>query len=135
MISKKHGCIHIVKIIDWLIIDCQNFIASFQTNLMYNCIHHPYTMCQIFVGQFCFPPNKKCHGINHKCKQNVYGNSSDHDDQSLPSWFAPELPRLSWLFHLLFVHALINHTRDLHVSTQWQPSDAIHRIAYFLFDQ
>jgi hypothetical protein len=51
----------------------------------------------------------------------------------LPGRFAPELKRLCRQFELVLVHALVDHARDLHISAERYPAEAIFRFTDLLF--
>ena len=65
----------------------------------------------------------------------VHDDTTQHDDQPLPGGLAAEFPRLSRTFHLVFVHALLDHPRDLDVATERKPSHSKFSVAAFYFKQ
>ncbi len=53
----------------------------------------------------------------------------------LPCWFRTKLPWLCGSIHLFLVHALIDHTGDLHITTKGEPTHTVFGIALLVFDQ
>ena len=70
-------------------------------------------------------PTKQNHRINEQGQQEVHQHAANHNQQALPGRMRAELPRLGRLLHLLQVHRLVNHARNLHITAQWQPAQAI----------
>lgn len=58
-------------------------------------------------------------------EQDIHQHAADHDQQSLPGRFRPELVRLDGLFHLVGVHRLVDHPGDFHVAAERNPADTV----------
>ena len=68
---------------------------------------------------------KKNHGVDKQSQKEIDHYTSNHDKQTLPRRFGTELPRLHRFFHLLGVHALVYHTRNLHIASERKPTDTV----------
>ena len=69
------------------------------------------------------------HGVDEQGQEKVDKHTANHDQQSLPSGFRTEFPRLFWLFHLFGIEALVDHAGYLTVATEGQPTYTVLRVA------
>ena len=74
-------------------------------------------------------PCEKTHCIEEQCKQEVDQYATNHNQQTLPCRLRTELPRLSWLLHLIGIERFVDHTRYLAVAAQRQPAYTICSVA------
>ena len=74
------------------------------------------------------------HGIDEECQYEVNQYATYHDEQALPGRFAAKLVWLFRLFHLFGIETLINHTRNLAISSERQPSQTISSIRILRFE-
>ena len=91
------------------------------------------TGLEIVNTHIILPPGIEHHDIDEDAEDKVHGYTAQHDDKPLPSRLGAELPGLWRFFKLFLVHALIDHSGYFHITAQGDPTDAIYRIAYFLF--
>ena len=68
-------------------------------------------------GYVGFAPSEEYGSIEEERYDEVDQHAAQHDQQALPSGFGAKLPRLHGLFHLLRVHRLVNHARNLHIAS------------------
>src|SRR5690606_38166030 len=61
--------------------------------------------------------------------------SSLHDALPISGGLAAKLPILWRLLHLFLVHALIDHSGNLHVATKWKPTHSVCSVANFFLEQ
>ena len=88
-----------------------------------------HTQRHILHGDVGVAPPEQDLSVDEQGEQEVDQHTANHDEQALPGRLGAELIVLYGLLHLLRVEALVNHTGYLAVATQWQPSDAVFRIA------
>lgn len=81
------------------------------------------------------PPREEDGGINHTAHNNVYYDTSHHNDQSLPCWFGTKLPALCGFVELVFVHAFVHHSRDFDITSKGQPANTVGGFSYFFLHQ
>ena len=81
-----------------------------------------------------FAPNEHDHRVDEEGKKEVHGDATNHHQQALPRGFGAKLPRLGRLGHLFGVETLVNHARNLAVTTQRKPAHAILGIAVLGFE-
>ena len=74
------------------------------------------------------------HGVDEQGKEEVDEHTTDHDQQPLPGGLCAELPRLFWLFHLFRIETLVDHTGNLTVTTERQPTHTVLRVAVLRFE-
>ena len=84
-----------------------------------------HSLGHVLGSHIVITPMEKNHGIDEERQQKVDQHTTYHDQHSLPGRFASELVWLHRLLELLGIETLIYHTRNLAVSTQWQPSQTI----------
>ena len=68
------------------------------------------------------------HRIDEQRQEEIHQHTADHDQQTLPGRFGTELPRLFGLFHLFGIEALVDHTGNLTIAAEGQPTHAILRV-------
>ena len=88
-----------------------------------------HTHRHVVHGDITVAPVEQHHGVDEQGQQEIHQHTTDHDQQSLPCGLCAELPWLLGLFHLLGVETLIDHSGNLTVTTQRQPSHTILRVA------
>ena len=74
---------------------------------------------------------EKDHRVDKQSQQEIDEHTTNHDQQSLPSGFRTEFPRLFGLLHLLGIETLVDHTCNLTIAAQRQPAYTILGIAVF----
>ena len=84
-----------------------------------------HTQGHVLGGDVGVAPVEQNHRVDKEGQQEVDQHTANHHQQALPGRFAAELPRLCGLFHLFGIKTLINHTGNLTVTTQWQPTHTI----------
>ena len=87
-----------------------------------------HTHRHVADGDIAVAPIEQHHRIDKQCQQEIHQHTTDHNQQSLPCRFCTELPGLLRLFHLFRVETLVDHSGNLTIATQWQPSDTILRV-------
>ena len=90
---------------------------------------------RVFVGQFGFTPNKQDAAVDDEAQDQIHDDAPEHDDQALPRGLGSKLPRLGGLGHLFRIHALVNHSGNLHVAAQGKPADAPFRVSDLFLEQ
>jgi len=81
----------------------------------------------VFHGHVALAPVVHDHRIDEQGEHKVDRHAGHHDDESLPRALGAKLPRLRVALHLLGIHALVNHSRNLTIASQGQPAHAILR--------
>ncbi len=90
---------------------------------------------QFVIDEILFSVDPKHHPENQKPEQEIDGDTTQHDNQSLPCRLGTEFPGLRGLFHLFEVHAFIHHPGDLDITSQWQPSYSVFGFTDLLFEK
>jgi len=70
--------------------------------------------------------------VDEKGEDNIHCNACNKHQKTLPSGFCAILPRLWCRCQLLLIHALIDHSCNLAVTAERQPTETILRIAPLL---
>ena len=86
-----------------------------------------HTHCHILNGIVFVAPCIEHGRIDDEGEDEVDHNAASHDEESLICLLATELPRLCRSSELLGCLCLVNHTVDLTVTANRQPSDTILR--------
>ena len=84
-----------------------------------------HTLGHVLGSNIIITPVEEDHRIDEERQHEVDQHTSHHDEQTLPSWLTAELVWLFWLFHLLGIETLVDHTRNLAISSEWQPSQTV----------
>src|SRR5699024_5726706 len=132
-IAHHHKSTGIQHIVERLPIDVDNNISIFESQILH-CLGDGKTIGHAFGGDIVFSPHIEDHHKNKKTDNQVDGHPAKHDDESLPGGFTVKFPAIRRFFHLLFVHAFIDHPGNFDVSAEGQPANAVDGIAYFLFE-
>ena len=88
-----------------------------------------HTLAHVGHTHVALAPMEHDHGVDEQCQHKVDRHTSYHDDEPLPRRLGAELPRLRVTLHLLGIHALVDHTGDLAIATERQPTHAVLRLA------
>ena len=87
-----------------------------------------HTGLHIFQRQESIAPSEQHHRINKQRQQEVEQHTGNHDHQTLSGRLGTELIRLRRLCHRLLVHAFVDHTGYLAITSQGKPADTVFRI-------
>ena len=131
-IVQNESLVDVLKTLRLFTVKGQNLIAIAKSVVIHEGIAM-HAISGIFRWNNFFTPGKKNDAVNDDTHNHIDQHASNHDDQTLPGRFSAKLPGLSGLRHLLFVHALIHHPRDFHITSQRQPANPVFRFPDFLF--
>ena len=93
-----------------------------------------HTITHIAGSHIIVAPMEQNHGIDEESQHEVNQHATYHDEQALPCRFAAKLVWLFRLFHLFGIKTFIYHTRNLAISSEWQPSQTIGSIRILWFE-
>ncbi|EJW97877.1 hypothetical protein EVA_14009 [gut metagenome] len=115
-----------LETIKGLLISRQKNVLVLKTQVLRGLIEFE-TFIHVADWNVGIPPSEENHGVNKERQEEIHQDTADHNQQTLPSRFGTELIGLHRLFHLFHIHRLINHTGDLHIASQGQPTNMIVR--------
>ncbi len=111
----------------------QKDVAVAESELLGFCVELK-AMAHIADGNESFAPCEEYGRIEYKGKHKVDKHAANHDQETLPCWFCTKFPWFHGLLHLLRVHRFVYHARNLDVTAEGQPPDAVGRVAPFRFE-
>ena len=82
-------------------------------------------MLATIEGDVRVAPLEENHGVDEEGEDEVETYTANHDEHTLPSGLGAELPRLGILLELLHIEALIDHTSNLDIATEGEPTHNI----------
>jgi len=83
---------------------------------------HP--LVGVLEGDCLLAPPESYSGVDYYGEDEVVEHAAGHDQQPLPCGFRAELPGFGFGGELLGVHRFVDHSCNLHVAAERQPSDA-----------
>ena len=123
-----------VDVLDFLATDSYDAVAILEAQLL-GTLRELVAIDHILVRDILRAIRERDAAIDEKCQDYIHRYTCRKHQEALPSRLGAVLPRLWLACKLFLVHTLVDHTRNLAVAAQWQPSEAIFGLAPLLLPE
>ena len=133
-IPQEQVPVDIHDVLGFLAVHFQDAISILESQLP-EVLSHVKAVGHIVNPDVLISPDIEHHDVDEDAENEIDRNPAEHDDQPLPGRLGPELPGLWRFLELFLVHALIDHPGDLHIASQGDPTDSVHRFPDLLLEE
>ena len=109
---------------DLIATDREHLIAVLEAELVSRLVPDVAPLC-VLGGHIRLTPMVADSAVDDECQHHVHHHARHHHNQALPSGFRTEFIWLRLGSHLFGVHTFVDHTCDLDVATQRQPTHTV----------